>query len=97
MLAGFTGFDRERIGPATRLFHDAGLSGDDYYELMVWYSHRFEVDLTGFQLSRFAPADGAFRWFGLRRYWVLTVGDLLELADCSSWAESGLAERLKRK
>ncbi len=98
MLAGFTGYDRGRIGPATRLYHDAGLHGLDYQEFMVWYSHRFEVDLTGLDLRQMAPGEArGFRLLGRPKYLEMTVQALLDLAQGDSWRDSGLAGRLARR
>lgn len=90
--------DTGGVTRSSRLYHDLGLSGDDYYEFIIWYSHQFQVNLTGMDLSKFSPPDG-LNWslFGRRKYFELRVQDLVELAKYSSWKASGLEERLVRK
>jgi len=81
------------IGPGSRLYHDLGLTGDDLHEAVVWFSHRFRVDVTGMDLRSFAPGEGWRLWewpwpFPQKTYRELTVRDLAEVVRAGSWKAS---------
>ncbi|HVN02516.1 MAG TPA: DUF1493 family protein [Caulobacteraceae bacterium] len=93
-LADVADIDLAEVIPSTRLYQDAGLSGDDYYDFIVWFSHQFCVRLDGFDLSEFAPPESGNWPFERSKYRELDVRSLVELAQCGSWKESGLEHRL---
>jgi hypothetical protein len=94
-LASVTDIPAAEISGSTRLYHDAQLSGDDYRDFVVWFSHQFLVNLKGFNLSEFAPKESTnlFWPFERSKYRELNLGDLLELTRYSTLAESGLSPR----
>ena len=83
------------IDAKTRLYHDAPLGGEDYYEFIIWFSHRFKVNLKGMNLAELAPADGINPFFPPRpKYKELDLERLAQLSECNSWEESGMAQML---
>lgn len=42
----------KELSPTTRIFHDTGCDGDDGAELIEAFAKRFEVDMTGFDITR---------------------------------------------
>lgn len=97
-IARLTGSDREEMSLKTRVYHDAGLSGIDYRDFLVWFSNRYGVDLAGLEMSKVSPGEGsALGSLWPKRYLELTIEDFIRLAEASSWKASGLADRVGRK
>ena len=86
----------DRVSASTRLYHDAGLAGDDYWDFMVWFSHEFRVALNGMDLRDFSPPEGwPWPWRRSRsNYKELRLADLIELSEFDSWEQSGMSARL---
>ena len=62
LIARKTGLSVVEIRPASRLFHDLGVAGDDAGELITEFAKTFDVDMSGFTPHRpltTAPADHA--------------------------------------
>jgi hypothetical protein len=55
------GFKAEEIAGMTletRLLHDLGLDGDNFFDTVATLQHEFGVDLSGLKWSRYAPTEG---------------------------------------
>jgi len=53
LAAQFSGKEAGDIAPATRLYADLGLTGEDAHGLMAVFADRFKVDMAGFVWLRF--------------------------------------------
>lgn len=96
-IARHTGTPRQNIRLNTRVYHDVGLSGTDYYEFLVWFSNMFSVDLTGMDMRKLAPSEGVSFALWPRRHLELTVQDFVDLSTAASWKASGLDKRTDRR
>lgn len=87
------GVDRSQVTKATSLQDDIGLYGDEIFFLMVEYSERFSVDLSGYLWYFHSGEDG----FGIGRLLVrppnrrvkevsITLGMLHDFANQGRWA-----------
>ena len=61
-VAEARGCEPKEILPATTLFGDLGLDGDDAEEFMTEFSNRFGVDMTGFRFTDHFGSEGMFPW-----------------------------------
>lgn len=95
LLEKYVDADRNVIGNGSRIYHDLGLSGVDFYDFIVNFSVRFSVDLSGMDAREFGPVEMGTQVFK-KRFFELRVSDLEELAACGSWAASGLENRLSK-
>lgn len=82
------------ITPATELYYDLGLAGDDLYEAIAAIRARFGTDFSMMHLADFAPGETeALFSFDLlrrllgrpRRYHSLTVQSLVEAVHAGAW------------
>jgi len=81
-LSEFADYPLARMAPETRVWHDARLAGDDFYDFVEWFWKRFNVSLPG-KLLDYAPGEpNIFTWpFTKQRiYQPLTIRDLAVLA-----------------
>ncbi|MEN5145593.1 MULTISPECIES: DUF1493 family protein [Brevundimonas] len=93
-LAKWTGEPAESITPTTRIYHDLGIAGSDFVDLMDWFSSTYQVDTSGIDLSCLCPHE-----LGGRRkqtYEPLTVEDLSSLSHYDHWTDWSGASRLRR-
>ena len=84
MLGEYAAYPADKITTGTRVYHNAGLAGDDLYEFAVRLHNELGVTLPA-KLTAYAP--GEVRGFGLRdlfpwcfKYQELSVGQLAALA-----------------
>ena len=90
-ISRLTGYPRAQIGPDTRVYHDAGLSGLNYQEFLLWLSKTYQLDLTGLNLDRMSPPEvSGFGSPWPRLYIELSVADFVQLAGCGSLVSSDL-------
>jgi hypothetical protein len=59
-VAEYTGAERIKLTPASTLFGDLGVDGDDGWQLMEEFGQKFEVDLSGFEGGRHFGPEGCF-------------------------------------
>lgn len=93
-LSDLTGEPTETITPTTRIYHDLGIAGGDFVELMDWFSSTYRVDTSGLDLSPLCPHE-----LGGRRcqtYEPLTVEDLRALSSHDHWTDWSGAVRMRR-
>ena len=93
-VSRLTGSPMREMRLTTRVYHDAGLSGSDYGDFLVWFSFKFNVNLAGVNVARLAPGEGnALGTFWPKQYVELTIKDFADLAAFPSWTESPLSSR----
>jgi hypothetical protein len=78
------------LTPATALFHDLSLAGDDAVDLLEAIHQRFATNFHGFEFDRYFPGETEalgyhllpHRRRGKRR---LTIARLREVVACGTW------------
>jgi hypothetical protein len=90
MIRRITG--AQRIGPATRLFHDLSIAGDDAGELVDQVTETFGTSFEGFPFDHYFPDESETllahlsRRLGTGRVWKpLTVQHLVDVVERGSW------------
>jgi len=94
VLGEIADYPTSKITAGTRIYHDAGVAGDDLYDFAVRLYRELGIVLP-FKLSVYAPGEGI--GFGLRDFfpwWFkfkeLTVSDLAVLVASERDAESAM-------
>jgi hypothetical protein len=85
-LARMADFPLESMGPGTRLWHDLGLAGDDFYDFIESFHQRFGASLDG-KPDDYSPSEGElmryFWWWPFARtkaYREVSIAGLARLA-----------------
>jgi len=95
-VADYCSLDVDDLRPATSLFADLRIDGDDAAEFMQAFSNRFGVDISEFNFSRyfgseagFNPVVSLFRSMLGRtyRFTPITIADLAKAAESKKWKE----------
>lgn len=86
VIAKFCGLPVVKVQPSSRLWHDLGIAGDDFVELIDKLHRRWGVTLAG-QVDDYCPSEGDtwrdFWWWPFKRdaiYRGLTVSELARSA-----------------
>lgn len=78
--------DHELLNDNKRLYHDIGIYGDDYYDIMVWISNEFSVDLDGCDMRQLCPSEvEPEKLFFKKKYIPLRILDIVSLSHVKSW------------
>lgn len=88
-----TGADYTGDPACARLYLDLGLSGEDYFEFLLWFAEKFDVDLSGLDARHLSPSEGALENIIPKKYIHLTVKDFMSLAESGSWRESSIMKQ----
>ena len=95
-LKTFSGLMPKEMSEYTRIYHDAGLSGDDFFDFMEWFGRHYCVDLSSLDWRKLSPPERtSLNPFRSHSYLQLTVRDLREVALSGSWQSSGVEAKLK--
>jgi hypothetical protein len=83
--------DRVR-GAETEVYYDAGLRGEDAWELIRFLVEQFRTDFSAMNVGDYVPHEGGDlrTWlvpFGRRPFKSLTAGRLARAADIMEWIE----------
>lgn len=87
-LSRFADFPFKKMSPDTRLYHDAGLAGDDFAEFIEWFWVNYRVPVPG-RLTDYCPSEGQviwgyFPWNRTKPFVELRISDLAQLAAGNS-------------
>ena len=89
LIIAETGAEPVDVVPEARLFEDLGISGDDAESLVVQFANRFQVDLKGFEFSRYFYGEPHLCDLGAQKRSPkepLTVAELVAAARRGVWA-----------
>lgn len=97
-LSDYLRLARKSVSINSRLLQDLGVDGDDAADVLAAFSKKFNVDLSGLELSRHFGPEASFNpltWLGQlltrgrSKPITITVKDLVISARRGRWAKSG--------
>lgn len=77
-------------GPDTEVYYDAGLWGEDAWELIDFVFDKYGVDFSAMDTGRYVPHEGfdlreILVWIGKRPFKSLTISSLARAVDEGAW------------
>jgi hypothetical protein len=96
-VSDLTGSPIVDVTSSTRLYHDAGLSGEEYWRFLEWLHAAYAVELAGLDVRSLSPSEDGFGKLWPKRYLEVTVSDVARLIGAGSWQASGLASNSRAR
>lgn len=100
MISENRGIPLQKLRLEDTLFQDLGMYGDDALEFLVEYAKTFEIDMTGFDFSKYFRSEGwswgdssetaiwlskSYRWS--LNYTPITILDIIRIAKKKKWLD----------